>query len=110
MKHNAFCQFPCFFFVLLAFYNCLGKMAISIEGMNLLKIVNKHNAFCIPKTEAITFPDDKTTLGSFGIGEEGCFHCMDCLWLKVMNPKLILGEETFKETSLTCLKQCQILP
>ncbi len=45
----------------------------SIDGVTLLKIVNKNNAFCILKRlKIIIFPTDKMTVAFFGASEEGC--------------------------------------
>lgn len=103
-------EYPLFSFFgrvfLIAFRNCL------IDGMAPLRILKDNNPidFCIPRTEAIIFSEDETTLAVFGADKERQFHYFDCLWLTEMKSINTLGWETFRKTSWFYLKRCQISP
>lgn len=74
IKLDPFISFPrCL--VLIAFHKCLSKLVqyYSLVVWSFLKIVNKHNAFCIQKNEAFIFPANETTLDFFGADERGVY-------------------------------------
>ena len=89
----------------------------SIDSFAFLKVVNEHNAFCIPEdgdhspSLPMTPPWPSLEGDKRGVSP-GCFYCMDCrlfgLWLEVEDPTLILGENTFKKTGWICCKKCQL--
>ena len=56
--------------------------------------------FASQKTDAITFPAEETTFAFFGE------HRLSfSLWLKVLDPTLILSEKTVKKTGLVSFKK-----
>lgn len=73
-----------------------------IDNVALLKMVHKHNAFDIKNIEIINFLTGETDfylIWSRGGDGDCLFHC---LWLKVINPTLILqdmGKHSSSKTS-----------
>ena len=71
-----------------------------INSLAFLKVGNEHNAICIPEEGGHHLPCRWHHLGLLWRGRRGMFplHGLSFgLWLDLMDPTLILGEETFKK-------------
>ena len=82
-----------------------------IDSLSFLKAVNEHHALCIPEDKGHHLPCWWHHLVLLWRGRRGVFplHGLPFgLWLEVLDPTLIEGEETFKKTDCICFKKWQV--
>ena len=78
-----------------------------IDSLTFLKVVNEHNALCIPEHGGHDLSCRWNHLGIRWKGEKRCFHCTDCRSTSgsKWSTQLISGEEMFKKTGWICCKK-----